>query len=189
MRTPIRPWPLLATRNLGSYRVFNLRANQSQDPRSGKVHEFYAIDSVDWVHVLPLTAGDEAVMIRQFRHGVQDITLEIPGGLVDPGLTPEEAAGKELLEETGYQARELIPLGWVHPQPAVFTNRCFAYLAPRVIPGTDAATMDDTEDIEIELAPMDTIPQRIREGKITNAMVLTTFYLYELWKRQGNPSC
>lgn len=184
--SPLRPWPLLATRDLGSYRVFSLRANQSQDPRSGKIHEFYAIDSVDWVHVLPLTAGNEAVMIRQFRHGIQDITLEIPGGLVDPGLTPEEAARKELLEETGYQARELIPLGWVHPQPAVFTNRCYAYLAPRVLPGTGAAIMDDTEDIEIDLVHMDYIPKLILERKITNAMVLTTFYLYDLWKRQGD---
>jgi 8-oxo-dGTP pyrophosphatase MutT (NUDIX family) len=182
---PLRPWPLIATRNLGSYRVFNLRANQSQDPRSGKIHEFYAIDSLDWVQVLPVTDAGEVVMIHQFRHGIQEVTLEIPGGLVDPGLTPEQAAGKELLEETGYRAEELIPLGWVHPQPAVFSNRCFAFLAPRVIPGGMTA-LEDTEDIAISLVHPDSLPNYVREGRITNAMVLITFYLYELWRSGGS---
>jgi ADP-ribose pyrophosphatase len=180
----LRPWPLIATRNLGSYRVFNLRANQSQDPRSGKVHEFYAIDSVDWVHVLPVTVTGEVVMIRQFRHGIQAITLEIPGGLVDPGLSPEEAARKELLEETGYGAGDLIPLGWVHPQPAVFSNRCLAFLAPAVT-RERTASPEETEDIEILPVALTEIPALIRQGAITNAMVLITFYLYELWK--GRP--
>lgn len=179
----VRPWPLIATRDIGSYRVFRLRSNQSQDPRSGKVHEFYAIDSVDWVHVLPVTDAGKVVMIRQFRHGIQDVTLEIPGGLVDPGLKPEEAARKELVEETGYRAEELIPLGWVHPQPAVFTNRCFAYLAPRVQPG-GKPEMEETEDIEISLIHLDFLSKMVREGRITNAMVLTTFYLYDLWRRE-----
>ena len=177
----LRSWPLIATRDLGSYRVFNLRANQSQDPRSGKIHEFYAIDSVDWVQVLPVTADDEVVMIRQFRHGIQEITLEIPGGLVDPGLTPEEAAWKELREETGYNAGALIPLGWVHPQPAVFSNRCFAFLAPGVV-REGVAHPEDTEDIEILPVPLARIPDWIREGEITNALVLITFYLYDLWR-------
>lgn len=176
----LRPWPLIATRNLGSYRVFNLRANQSQDPRSGKVHEFFAIDSVDWVHILPLTPAREVVMIRQFRHGIQDLTLEIPGGLVDPGLTPETAARKELLEETGYAAREVIPLGWVHPQPAVFSNRCWAYAALDAVPA-EAAQPEETEDIEILTVPWERISYWIRQGKITNAMVVTSFYLYDLW--------
>jgi ADP-ribose pyrophosphatase len=180
----LRPWPLIATRDLGSYRVFNLRANQSQDPRSGKVHEFFAIDSVDWVQVLPVTKAGEVIMVRQFRHGIQAITLEIPGGLVDPGLSPEEAARKELLEETGYGAGELIPLGWVHPQPAVFSNRCLAFLAPAVT-RERTASPEETEDIEILPVALTEIPALLRQGAITNAMVLITFYLYELWK--GRP--
>jgi 8-oxo-dGTP pyrophosphatase MutT (NUDIX family) len=180
----LRPWPLIATRDIGSYRVFNLRANQSRDPRSGKVHEFYAIDSVDWVQVLPITQAGEVIMVRQFRHGIQAITLEIPGGLVDPGLSPEEAARKELLEETGYGAGELIPLGWVHPQPAVFSNRCLAFLAPAVT-RERTPSPEETEDIEILPVALTEIPALLRQGTITNAMVLITFYLYELWK--GRP--
>jgi 8-oxo-dGTP pyrophosphatase MutT (NUDIX family) len=139
---------------------------------------------VDWVHVLPLTEEGEVIMVRQFRHGIQAITLEIPGGLVDPGISPEAAARKELREETGYRAGELIPLGWVHPQPAVFSNRCLAFLAPGVVREGTAGT-EETEDIEVLPVPLTDIPGLIRQGAITNAMVLITFYLFELWK--GRP--
>ena len=66
-------------------------------------------------------------MVRQYRHGANRITLETPGGLVDPGETPAEAAAREMLEETGYQAREIISLGGINPNPAIFSNRLHAF--------------------------------------------------------------
>jgi len=74
-------------------------------------HDFYILESRDWINIIPLTDDHQVVMIRQYRHGSREVTLEIPGGLVDPGDTPKKAAVRELLEETGYQAKKWIKSG------------------------------------------------------------------------------
>ena len=101
-------WRPLETREAMRCRVFSVRAAvQREDPVPGepqKEGEFYVIDAPDWVNVVALTDRDELLLIEQWRHGVDHATLEIPGGMVDPGETPLEAARRELLEETGYRA-------------------------------------------------------------------------------------
>jgi 8-oxo-dGTP pyrophosphatase MutT (NUDIX family) len=116
-------------------------------------------------------------MIQQYRHGARKVTLEIPGGLVDPGDTPEKAATRELLEETGYQAEELAQVGVVNPNPALFNNRCYTYVARNVKKIQDPV-LDQAEDIEVVLIPLSDIPELIRNGEIDHAMVITAFYWY-----------
>ena len=82
----------------------------------------------DWVNVIPLLAGGEVVLVRQWRYGTAAPTLEIPGGMVE-AESEREAAERELLEETGYRARSWRRLGEVHPNPAFLTNRCGTWLA------------------------------------------------------------
>jgi 8-oxo-dGTP pyrophosphatase MutT (NUDIX family) len=142
-------------------------------------HDFYILESNDWINVIPLTAHDEVIMIRQYRHGSREVTLEIPGGLVDSGDTPKKAAVRELLEETGYQAKKWLKIGVVNPNPALFNNRCHTFLAQDVYKGTDP-TPDQTEDIEVVLVPLADIPKLILKGKIDHAMVITAFCNYFL---------
>jgi len=96
--------------------------------------------------------------VRQYRHGTQCVTLEIPGGLLEPGDTPETAAIRELYEETGYKAWGLINLGNVHPNPAIQNNRCYTYLAKDVFP-CGGQNQDEKEDIEVVLKPLADIPR------------------------------
>ena len=122
-------WPLLEEETLQDCRIFNVLRARARSPRTGQAHDFYRIESVDWVNVVPLTLDDQVVMVRQFRHGSREVTLEIPGGMVDPGEEPAAAAARELLEETGYRAGDVVSLGRVSPNPALFDNRVHTFLA------------------------------------------------------------
>ncbi len=180
----IKPWPCIRTRSVQSFRVFSIRTDTAVSPRTGVEHDFYVIESQDWVNIIPLTADHRVVMIRQYRHGSRKVTLEIPGGLVDSGDTPEEAAVRELLEETGYQAEEVAKIGVSNPNPAIFNNRCYTFVARNVIKGRDPMP-DQTEDIEVVLIPLIDIPDLIREGKIDHAIVISAFYWFFLQGQKG----
>jgi 8-oxo-dGTP pyrophosphatase MutT (NUDIX family) len=189
------PWPLVRSTPGKSYYVFSVRTDTARSPRTGKEHDFYVIESVDWVNVIPLTPDNQIVMVKQYRHGMQQISLEIPGGLVNPKDTPLDTARKELLEETGYQAAEITLIGTAHPQPAVLNNRNLTFLATNVQktavldPSTDSGQcLDEGEDIEVVLVPLAEIPHLIREGEITNAMVILAFYWYFMEHQSGNES-
>jgi 8-oxo-dGTP pyrophosphatase MutT (NUDIX family) len=146
-------------------------------------HDFYVIESRDWINIIPLTDDHQVVMIRQYRHGSREVTLEIPGGLVDPGDTPKKAAARELLEETGYQAKKWVKIGVVNPNPALFNNRCYTFLA-QGIKKISTPTPDQTEDIEVVLIPLADIPGLILKREIDHAMVITAFAWYFL-RRPG----
>lgn len=180
----IKPWPCIRSRLNDSFRVFSIRTDTAVSPRTGTEHDFHIIESEDWINVIPLIADHHVVMIRQYRHGARRVTLEIPGGLVDPGDTPEQAAARELMEETGYQADALVQIGVVNPNPALFNNRCYTYVARNVKKINDP-TPDQAEDIEVVLIPLSDIPELIQTGEIDHAMVITAFYWYFSQSQQG----
>lgn len=175
----IKPWPCIRSQSVQSFRIFSIRADTALSPRTRAEHDFYVIETRDWVNIIPITADHQVVMVRQYRHGSREVTLEIPGGLVDPGDTPEKAAARELLEETGYQAEELMKIGGVNPNPAIFNNRCYTFVARNVKKIRDPMP-DQTEDIEVALIPLVDIPELIRKGEIDHAIVISAFYWYFL---------
>jgi len=180
----VKPWQCIRSQSNDSFRVFSVRTDTAVSPRTGIQHDFYVIESEDWINVIPLIADNHVVMIRQYRHGARKVTLEIPGGLVDPGDTPEEAAVRELLEETGYQAQTLVQIGVVNPNPALFNNRCYTFIAQNVKKIRDPMP-DQAEDIEVVLTPLSDIPKLIQTGEIDHAMVITAFYWYFSQDQQG----
>ncbi len=180
----IKPWPKIRTRSNRSYRVFSVRTDIVLSPRTHKNHDFYIIESNDWVNIIPITADRQVVMVRQYRHGSGEVTLEIPGGLVDDQDTPRQAAARELLEETGYRAKKWSKIGCVNPNPALFQNRCYTYLAQDIRKVADLKP-DQTEDIEVVLVPLSEIPGLIRKGRIDHSIVITAFTHYFLRHPEG----
>jgi len=173
----IKPWPYVRSQMNQSYRIFSIRTDTVLSPRTGAEHDFYVIETRDWVNIIPITTDQQVVMVKQYRHGSRQVTLEIPGGIVDPGDTPEEAASRELLEETGYQADEWVKIGEVSPNPAIFNNRAHTFVA-RNLKKVGDPSPDQTEDIEVVLVPISNIPQLIRTGTIDHAIVMAAFYWY-----------
>ena len=176
-------WIEIERELLQDCRVFTVSRMTSRSPRTGATHPFYRIDSADWVNVVALTLADELVLVRQYRHGEGRVTLEIPGGLVDPGETAASAAARELLEETGYRAGSVEPLGVVNPNPALFGNRTETFLVRGAERVAEIAN-GHTEETTVELLPRAHLHDTLRSGRITSALVIAALYWFELADRR-----
>lgn len=174
-----RVWRRHDTQPLGDFKVFSLRRDELESPRTGGRHDFYVLEAPPWVNVVPITEDGQMVLVEQYRHGIGDVTLEIPGGIVDGEETPLETAERELLEETGYRAASVSLLGVGHPNPAILNNRFYSYLAAGARKVAEP-TPDGSEDISIVTVPVADIPGLIRGGRITHALVLAAFYYLSL---------
>jgi len=172
-----KPWEIVLSERRESLSIFGMRVDRAESHRNGKAHDFYVLESGSWVNVIPITPAQEVVLIRQYRHGTREVTLEIPGGIVEPGDSPQEAARRELKEETGYEAEKMVDLGFVHPNPAFLDNRCYTFLAPGAF-RAGPQTQDEKEDIHVLLEPLAEIPRLIREGMITHSLVVAAFYRF-----------
>ncbi len=105
-----------------------IRRYLARSPRTGHARRIAVIDTFEWVNVVGVTPENDVLLVRQFRHGTGRISLEIPGGIVDPGEDPAHAAARELREETGYEGGAPVHLGVVDPNPAILSNRCSTFL-------------------------------------------------------------
>jgi len=176
----IKPWPITASTKNFDMGLFCIKTNRCRSPRTGKEHDFYVIDFPNWVQILPITSDDQVVMVRQYRHGCGQIFLELPGGLIDENdLSPHQTAKRELLEETGYCAENLILLTRIYPQPAALNNKGLTYLA-RQVKKVAKPNLDAAEDIEVCLVNLQKIPEMIRGGEINHGQTVMALSLYFL---------
>jgi ADP-ribose pyrophosphatase len=171
-------WNRIHSKTIGSFRIFTIREDRYQLPRNHQEAPFYILESNDWVNVIPVTEDGEVLLIRQFRFGIEEVTLEIPGGIVDVGFTPLEAGRKELLEETGYASDRWDYLGVVHPNPAFLNNRCHTFLA-RDVKKIAEIELEESEEIEVLQVPFGKIKELIGEGVISHSLVICAFHLYQ----------
>jgi 8-oxo-dGTP pyrophosphatase MutT (NUDIX family) len=171
----IEHWNAVGRRQIYKGRIFTIWQDRLRSPQSGREHVFDVVDAPDWVNIVAVTGDDRVLLIHQYRAGTRSTTTEIPGGTVDPGESPLDAARRELLEETGYTSGDWSEIGRVEPNPAFQTNVTYTFLA-RGARRTGAQRLDETELIEVEERPLDEIPGLIVRGVIRHALVVCAFF-------------
>lgn len=183
MHSAPQRWEKLGRRSLAVTRILELTLTGFRHPTRRTEREFVVIDAPDWVNVVALTPDHQLVLVRQFRYGSNDFSLEVPGGVVDPGEDPVAAGVRELAEEAGFVGGPAIPLGTVHPNPAMQSNRCHLVLVPDAHRSAELA-WDPDEEFEILTVPVEEAYARAYRGEITHAMALDALLLFRPhWER------
>ena len=183
MSTPLDPagpsrWEKLGHTTQATTRVLDLLSVRYRHPVRGTERDFVVIRPSDWCNVLALTPDRQLVLVRQFRFGIDAFSLEIPGGVMEPGEEPIEAGLRELREETGFAGKRARVLGSVHPNPAIQSNRCHFVLVEDAIRSSELE-WDADEEIAIVTQPVDEVFALARSGGITHALVLNALLLFE----------
>ena len=163
-------WKLLHSEYVLQDRWLSLRADTCQLPNGRTITPYYVLEYPTWVNVVALTQDHHVVLVRQYRHGVQQTVLELPSGTVEAAdPSPLAAVQRELLEETGYVGETVVETGRLSPNSANHTNFTYCFLATGVARVTDPVT-DDTEQVETVLMPFTDVIQLARQGGLWQAL-------------------
>jgi len=166
----IKPWKILESK----YLFPDVRLDRCELP-NGQIIEPLVLDYNPEVMIFALTMMQEVVLVREYRHGIQKTILQLPGGSVDEGESPLEAAKRELLEETGYQSNTFIEIGQVNPNPANYSNTMYAFLALDVGWAHDHK-LDEADQVELVLTPFDDVITMAKSGELLHSLTISTIF-------------
>jgi 8-oxo-dGTP pyrophosphatase MutT (NUDIX family) len=168
----LQPWKKVGSHPVGDFRIFQIRSDRAISPRTGKEHDFFVVESVNWVNVIAVTPDQQLVMIEQYRHGSGTVELEVPGGMMDArDAGPDAAAMRELREETGYDGEKPRIIGQVFPNPAFMSNICYTVQVENCR-CLHPVEFDHGEDLITRLIPVAEIPDLVATGKIKHSLVV-----------------
>ena len=161
--------------------ILTVRFDWLKHPIEDRTLKRVVLESVDWINVVALTEDGQSVMVEQYRFGVGSCTLETPGGMVDSGETPLQAAQRELKEETGYSGGRWKSLGAVQPNPAIHSHLCHHFLAEGVTKN-DSQDLGQGEAIAVHLYTIDQVRSAIVDGSLRHVLAISALSrVFDLW--------
>ena len=176
----IKNWITIDDEKVDNCKIFDLHRVKRKSLDSGREGTFVYLDSSSWVNIIPITKSGNIVLIKQYRHGIDDMTIEIPGGLVERGELPLLAGQRECTEETGYYSDETADfIGSTLPNPAFLNNVCYSFVW-RNVELKYTQNLDTHEEIVVFEKSMDEVKDLIKKGKINHSLVLNAFFYYFL---------
>ncbi|HVU53142.1 MAG TPA: NUDIX hydrolase [Polyangia bacterium] len=179
-----KPWKVLRREYLAREFWYTVRVDEVELPTGKVIPKYWVSEYRPWVNVVAVTAADEVVLIRQYRHGLESVHFEIPAGTTDPGETSlEGAARRELLEETGYGGGVWSPLITLSANPALQNNLTHTFLAEGVVP-MEKVHEDPGEDVRVHLVPVGALEAMIDEGEFIQALHTAPLMKYLLGRRR-----
>ena len=171
-------WERLGSEVRHQSRVLDVHGVRYRHPGRGTEKEFVVLQPPEWVNVVAVTPDQQIVLVQQFRFGIDALSLETPGGVMEAGEDPVAAGLRELREETGFGGGRARLLGAVHPNPAIQSNRChFVWVEGAV--RSHELEWDADEEIRVETRPVEEVLALAHRGGITHALVLNALMLFE----------
>lgn len=169
-------WHTLEDNLIADLKIFKARAKKRVNPETDIVSEFVVLDSPDWVNIIPITAEGKIVMVEQYRHGTDSVTIELPGGMVEKDEDFANAATRECIEETGYEGIGMARmLGQVRPNPAFLNNKCTTYVW-NSCSKNQKQNLDRDELIRVKEFTLSEVKSMIESGEINHSIILNAFF-------------
>lgn len=176
--SPGQSWRTISSRPVISNRWVNLRADECVTAAGKEVSPYFVLHYPPWVHVVALTERDEVVLVRQYRHAAGAMVVELPGGQADPAdASLEDAARRELMEETGYATGAMRPVCPLFTNPATHTNRIHAFAAADAHPSGPPRLEPSEDSLSVLLVPVAELVPKLAQGFIGHAMQASALLL------------
>lgn len=172
-------WNIIQDKKVWETPIFSLNQIELLPDKKEKTVHFYRLNAPEWINIIALTSDHDIVLVEQYRVGVDETTLEIPGGMVDADEEPIKAAQRELLEETGYRSDHWMKLGEASSNPAIQTNFTHLYLA-KDCHKIQEPENDGNEDIKVHIIPLNHFMELVKKGTIHHSIVLAAVAQYLL---------
>ena len=168
-------WKILDETTVIKDSWIDMRASTCQLPGGMVIAPFYVNHLPDFAVVVAVTPEHRVIMVRQYRHGVEKVLLELPAGCIEAGEDPKDGAARELLEETGYKAGSLEFLFKIAPNASNCTSYAQCYLARNVFPAAPQ-NLDETEALEVVELEGEEVKRLLRDGGVEQAVHVAALY-------------